>query len=238
MKEFFLPYFMDRTENVDMLVFHCSAFSADKVLYYLNEYKCSCHYLIDENAEVIKVVDESKAAQHAGMGYWRGFKGGFNNRSIGIEICNMSLGQEAYDEKQIDVLSILAQDIIQRYNILPQNVVGHSDIAPLRKADPGKAFPWQKLANQGVGLWYNLSDAQRVSEKDVLKLLASIGYDVSSLEAVQASAYAFCRRFLPKYVKTDKDIAHLVDNILPDDFNFMLEEDFLTVLKAVSYCYK
>lgn len=100
MKEQLLPYFEERTTPVDMIVLHASAFPAEKLLYYLDYYKCSCHYVLDENAELIKVCGEEKCAFHAGKGYWRGAEKSVNQRSIGIEICNMSLGQHAYDENR------------------------------------------------------------------------------------------------------------------------------------------
>lgn len=238
MKEYLLPYFEDRTAEVDMLVFHCSAFPAEKVLYYLNEYKCSCHYILDEKAELVKVVDETKAAQHAGAGFWRGSDASVNARSIGIEICNETLGQEPYSEEQIAKLIPFAQKLIRKYNLKAQNIVGHSDIAPLRKADPGKAFPWKRLAREGIGLWYQPRNAEKVSEEDAAKLLKSIGYDTRSDEAILASAYAFCRHFLPQYVQTDSDVAHLVDHILPNGFDFIAEDKFMQTLKAVAYSYK
>ena len=102
MKEQLLPYFEERTTPVDMIVLHASAFSAEKLLYYLDYYKCSCHYVLDENDELIKVCGEDKCAFHAGKGYWRGAEKSDNQRSLGIEICNMSLGQHAYDEILID----------------------------------------------------------------------------------------------------------------------------------------
>lgn len=238
MKEYLLPYFEERTSEVDMLVFHCSAFPAENLLSFLNDYKCSCHYILDENAELIKVVDETKAAQHAGAGFWRGNDTSINARSIGIEICNSSLGQKAYNEAQIAKLIPFVHKLIRKYNFAPQNIVGHSDIAPLRKADPGKAFPWKHLAREGIGLWYQPRNAEKMPEDDAAKLLKIIGYDVRSDEAILASAYAFCRHFLPQFVHTDLDTAHLVDHILPNDFSFITEDKFMQTLKAVAYSYK
>lgn len=237
MKEQLLPYFEERKTPVDMIVLHASAFPAEKLLYYLDYYKCSCHYVLDENAELIKVCGEEKCAFHAGKGYWRGAEKSVNQRSIGIEICNMSLGQHPYDEKQIDKLIPFCRKLVRKYAIPLCNVVGHSDVAPARKADPGPAFPWKRLAREGLGLWYEPKNAAKMAEDDTARLLSIIGYDTASEEAVRASAYAFCRRFLPQFVQLDEDVAHLVDNVLPDEFGFMAETKFKQVLKAAAYSY-
>lgn len=221
-----------------MLVLHASAFPADKVLYYLDYYKCSCHYIMDLDGTLIKVAEESKSAQHAGKGYWRGSDESINARSIGIEICNLSLGQKPYEEYQIEKLIPFCQKLVRKYNIPACNVVGHSDVAPLRKPDPGLAFPWKRLAKEGLGLWYQPRNAAKVAENDTAVLLAGIGYDTRSEEAIKASAYAFCRHFLPQYVAFDEEPGHLVDNILPQNFDFMGEDKFLQTLKAVAYSYR
>lgn len=238
MREMLLPYFEERGTTVDMLVLHSSAYVADELLKWLDFYKCSCHYILDFDGTLIKVVDESKAAQHAGRGFWRGEERSFNARSIGIEICSPTLGQEAFAACQIEKLIPFCQKLIRKYQIPAVNVVGHSDIAPQRKADPGKAFPWKQLAREGIGLWYQPKNAAKVAEKQVKNLLAIIGYDARGDDAVRASAYAFCRRFAPQFVKTDLDIAHLVEHVLPENFDFMADEKFLQILRAVAYSYK
>lgn len=236
MREHLLPFYEERGRDVDMLVIHCSAYPADKVLFYLEQYKCSCHYIIEENGTVIKVVDERFSAQHGGKGFWRGSDESINRRSIGIELCHPTLGQTPYRPEQIASLIDLIKEIMRRHHIPAVNVVGHSDAAPLRKPDPGAAFPWQQLAREGIGLWFD--KVQRLNENDVAKLLSVIGYDVRSEEAIKASAYAFCRRFLPKYVQVDENPQHLVEHVLPDDFDFMAQEDFLETLQAVAFVYK
>ena len=128
--------------------------------------------------------------------------------------------------------------IIRKYGIPAQNVVGHSDVAPLRKPDPGVGFPWKRLAKEGVGLWYQPRNAAKTEINDIAKLLAEIGYDTRDERALEASAYAFCRHFLPQYVQKDADIYHLLENILPDNFNFMQEPKFVETLKAVAWSYQ
>ena len=114
MREMLLPYFEERGTTVDMLVLHSSAYAADELLKWLDFYKCSCHYILDFDGTLIKVVDESKAAQHAGRGFWRGEERSFNSRSIGIEICSPTLGQEAFAACQIEKLIPFCQKLIRK----------------------------------------------------------------------------------------------------------------------------
>ncbi len=237
MKEHKLEHFLQRDVPIDMLVLHCSSGSGEEILRILDQRRMSAHYILDENGELIKCVDEDKSAQHAFPGFWRGSEHSPNARSIGIEISSPTLGQEAYSEKQIEKLIPFCQKIIRKYDIPAVNVVGHSDISPLRKPDPGPAFPWKRLAKEGIGLWYQPRNAAKIDCDDVAVLLAMIGYDTRSKEAVEASAYAFCRRFLPQYVQKVDDVFYLVEHILPENFRFMQEDKFLQTLKAVAYSY-
>ena len=238
MKKELSEYYDERDTQIDMLVLHCSAQTGTEMLKVLNELKLSVHYILDENGELIQCVPEEKRAWHAGKGYWRGSEASLNSRSIGIEISSPSLGQEAYSEAQINKLIPFCKKIIRKYGIPAQNVVGHSDVAPLRKPDPGVGFPWKRLAKEGVGLWYQPRNAAKTEINDIAKLLAEIGYDTRDERALEASAYAFCRHFLPQYVQKDADIYHLLEDILPDNFNFMQEPKVVETLKAVAWSYQ
>ncbi len=236
MKKMLLPHVNERKTPVEMLVLHATAHNSEDAVKCLNENELSCHYVVGQKGEIIQVADEDKRAWHAGVAYWRGVDSDLNSRSIGIEVCSMSLGQEAFAEEQIKSLIALCQGIIKRYSINAKNVVGHSDIAPLRKPDPGFAFPWQRLSQEGIGLWYD--NNLMLKENDITILLKTIGYDTRSSGVVRASAYAFCRHFLPEYVQKIDDVSYLVENVLPSDFSFMKEDKFLKVLKAVAFAYK
>lgn len=238
MKEMILPFSSERLAPIDMLVIHSNAFSGEKLVEIFNENHVSSHYILDDDATLIKVVEEAKSAHHAGEGFWRGSCESINNRSIGIEICNSSLGQEPYSENQIVKLIAFARKLVRKYNIPACNIVGHSDVAPLRKADPGLAFPWKRLAREGLGLWYEPKNSVKMAENDIVKLLDIIGYDTRGEEAIQASAYAFCRRFLPQFVSVVPNVSWLVDHVLPENFDFMENEKFLQILKAVAYSYQ
>ncbi|MDR1025780.1 MAG: N-acetylmuramoyl-L-alanine amidase [Lactobacillus sp.] len=234
MKEHLLENYSERKFPISLLVLHCSAYGTEENIKIFNECGVSSHYIIDFNAETTRLVKEENRAFHAGSGFWRGISDDLNSRSIGIEVCHKTLGQSAFPQKQIQVLIDLCREIIDRYNIRPENIIGHSDLAPARKADPGHFFPWAQLADSDIGLWYNLKNADKINSRNIAELLAIIGY---STENVEASSYAFCRRFLPEYVQTQADILHLVDNVLPDDFSFMKEDKFLRTLKSVAYEY-
>lgn len=110
----------------------------------------SSHYLITENGHIIQMVDEEKRAWHAGLSSWEG-QTDINSCSIGIEIQHTGDVSIAYPDEQITALLSLLEDILSRYQIFPQHILGHSDVAPGRKVDPGSHFPWAKLAEKGYG---------------------------------------------------------------------------------------
>ncbi|MCZ4351061.1 N-acetylmuramoyl-L-alanine amidase [Roseovarius aestuarii] len=112
--------------------------------------KVSCHYVIGEDGRLWQLVDERMRAWHAGLGEW-GAVGEVNSRSIGIELANQ--GQQPFPEPQMAVLEALMRAIMVRWNIPPERVIGHSDMAPNRKDDPGPHFDWRRLALQGLAVW-------------------------------------------------------------------------------------
>ena len=231
-------HFNERKTPISMLVFHSSAFDVEKAIKSYDDAEVSAHYLIGYDGTLVHCVDENNRAWHTGVAYWRGTENDLNSSSIGIEVLHPTLGQTPFDEAQIEKLVHFCKKIIKKHNITPENIVGHSDISPLRKPDPGLAFPWKRLAKEGIGLWYQIKNADKVLENNVETLLKSIGYDTRTKEATIASAYAFCRHFLPEYVTVDNNIQHLLDNVLPENDEFMKEAKFLKTLKAVSYSYQ
>ena len=230
----FLPYFDERPQQppeIKALVLHCSAYSAPDMIKVLEERELSSHYIIDTEGKIYQLVPEKKRAWHAGQSWWRGMHM-LNQYSVGIELSSPDMGQSDYAAKQIRTLLKLSRQIIRHYQIPATNVVAHSDIAPTRKPDPGKSFPWQYLATKGVGLWYDLADAAKIEENDVPMLLQRIGYDTSNLAA---ASYAFCRHFAPQAVSEIADIKSLEENVFPPDF--VLPDEYLPILKACAYRY-
>ena len=110
----------------------------------------SAHWLIDRDGSAEPLVDEALRAWHAGAGEWAG-QGDVNSRSVGIELQNT--GAEPFPEPQMAALERLLTGILARWDIAPQGVIAHSDMAPLRKSDPGARFDWQRLARQGLSVW-------------------------------------------------------------------------------------
>ncbi|MFC3395895.1 N-acetylmuramoyl-L-alanine amidase [Brenneria rubrifaciens] len=159
--------------RIRFLVIHYTAENLPTSLDILTNHQVSSHYLIPASPHLEKgkpvawhLVPESQAAWHAGAGGWRGFTH-LNNASIGIELENPGYRQTLigphwtpFASAQIALLTAIARSIVARYQIAPQNVVAHSDIAPLRKQDPGPLFPWKALAQAGIGAW---PDEARVS---------------------------------------------------------------------------
>lgn len=151
------PNFDDRTLPISLLILHYTGMETGKVaLERLRDpdAKVSAHYLVEEDGRIYRLVDEEKRAWHAGVSEWRG-ETNINSASIGIEIVNggHEFGLPEFPDTQINAVITLSKDIINRREILPSSVLGHSDIAPARKQDPGENFPWSGLAAAGIGLW-------------------------------------------------------------------------------------
>jgi N-acetylmuramoyl-L-alanine amidase len=162
------------------------------------ESRVSCHYLIAEDGQIVRMVPEARRAWHAGRSWWRGVTD-INSASIGIEIVNPGheLGYPPFPDEQIDALIPLLSGIKERYGITRGNIVGHSDIAPQRKQDPGELFPWGRLAKLRLALprpAKNLMDP-RWTDGGFLLALERFGYDVSDK---LAAVVAFQRRFRPE----------------------------------------
>ena len=190
------PNFDERKAPVEMLVLHYTGMeTAQKALDRLRDpaAKVSAHYVIDEDGEIYSLVAEDKRAWHAGVSSWNG-KTDINSRSVGIEIVNPGheFGYRPFPDKQIQSVIRLSGEIVKRQAIDLKSIVGHSDIAPTRKTDPGELFPWKKLAENGIGLW---TDDFIAPEKSVAEMLSAIGYDTSD---EQAALTAFQRRFYPE----------------------------------------
>ena len=150
------PNHNERTGEVSLLLLHYTGMtSGEEALQRLCDPRAevSAHYVVDEDGTILQLVPESRRAWHAGRSYWKGERD-INSRSIGIEIVNPGHenGYRPFPEAQVAAVTELARDICARHEIAPQNVLGHSDVAPERKEDPGELFPWDRLALAGVGL--------------------------------------------------------------------------------------
>lgn len=157
-----------QSSRARFLVLHYTVANTPSSIKILTEQQVSSHYLLTDEAtpKIYRLVDENRAAWHAGNSSWKNFTQ-LNNSSIGIEIVNAGWKDTPtgrvyapFPQAQMDALIPLLKDIVGRHGIAPENVLGHSDIAPLRKQDPGPQFPWQRLAQEGLIVW---PDAARVA---------------------------------------------------------------------------
>jgi N-acetylmuramoyl-L-alanine amidase len=162
------------------------------------EAKVSAHYVVEEDGTIWRLVEENRRAWHAGVSCWRGQRD-VNSRSIGIEIVNPGheWGYRDFPPAQMQAVARLSRAILARHPIPPRNVVGHADVAPLRKQDPGERFDWRWLAAQGVGLWPSAA-GDAVSAAQAPALLARYGYDPDT--DLAAVVTAFQRHFVPRQV--------------------------------------
>ena len=203
------PNFDARELPVSMIVLHYTGMeSAQAAIDRLRdpEAKVSAHYLVDEDGRILQLVDERHRAWHAGRSHWRGVTD-VNSASIGIEIVNPGheFGYRPFPEAQMSSLIPLVADIKERHAITRGNVVGHSDVAPARKQDPGELFNWNALARLRLALprpTRNLVDPGW-PDAGFMLALERFGYDVNDAEA---AVTAFQRRFRPELVDGEIDM--------------------------------
>ena len=197
------PNFDERKLPVSMIVLHYTGMpDAEGALARLTsaEAAVSAHYLVTERGQIMRLVDEEHRAWHAGKGYWRGITD-INSASVGIEVVNPGheFGYRNFPAEQMASVIPLVAEIKARHGISRGNVVGHSDVAPSRKEDPGELFPWWDLAKRRLALpspSTNLLDPLW-TDAGFLLALERFGYDVSDK---QKAVIAFQRRFRPDLI--------------------------------------
>jgi N-acetylmuramoyl-L-alanine amidase len=185
------PNFNERKPNF-VVIHHTSDDTVDQALRTLASPArgVSAHYLIGRDGTIIQLVDERARAWHAGESKW-GADTDINSASLGIELDNN--GSEAFAEAQISALLRLLADIRERYHIPAANFLGHADVAPKRKTDPSRYFPWKRLADQGFGLWCDAPVAPPAAF-DATAALRALGYDTGD---ASAAIRAFKLHFAP-----------------------------------------
>jgi N-acetylmuramoyl-L-alanine amidase len=183
------PNFDERRPNF-VILHQTTNDNAERALRTLSDplKKVSAHYLVGSDGAIVQLVDERARAWHAGESFWGG-QSDLNSASIGIELDNN--GEEPFAAAQITALLELLADLKQRYRIPAANFVGHGDVAPGRKVDPSRHFPWKLLAERGFGLWCD-SPAPAPTEFDARQALQTLGY---SLADADAAARAFRRHW-------------------------------------------
>ena len=197
--------------NIRFLILHYTGMQSARVS--LNRLKnpkskVSCHYFVDRNGKVCRMVEDNKTAWHAGKSKWKHFNN-LNKYSIGIEIQNKGhyINYQNFTKKQIFSLIQLIKKLLKKYKIKKENVLGHSDIAPLRKLDPGEKFPWKFLSKKGVANWFRKYKYKKLDydfktrRKIFFKNIYKIGYRFFNLSKQSKKdrkiILAFQRRYLP-----------------------------------------
>lgn len=170
------------------------------------KYQVSCHYLINRNGKIFRMVEDKYIAWHAGKSKWKKFVS-LNKNSIGIELVNKGhkFGYQKFSNVQILSLVKLCKILKKKYAIKKENFLGHSDIAPLRKTDPGEKFPWQRLSKHKLGVWYkNIGRNFKVDKKNknvlFFKYLHKLGYRYFSLSKRTSEDKKIIKSFQQHYV--------------------------------------
>ena len=205
------------SKNIRFLIFHYTGMRKEsEAIGRLTDFKSkvSSHYLIKNNGEIVTLVPELYISWHAGVSYWKNFQS-LNKNSIGIEISNPghNFNYKNFSKKQIKSILLLSKYLIKKFKIKRQNILGHSDIAPNRKKDPGEKFPWEYLFKNKIGLWHNLDKRilskyrnlkiSNLEKKLFYKNILKIGYSeknfknskLKRVQCVKILIKAFQRRF-------------------------------------------
>ena len=233
MKKFFnyspnFDYNKRKSKQIKFLIFHYTGMrkESDAIKKLTNiQSEVSSHYLIKKNGDIVVMVPDLYVAWHAGKSFWKSFKS-LNKNSIGIEISNP--GHENsyinFSKKQIQSILYLSKSLMKKYKIQSSNILGHSDIAPFRKKDPGEKFPWKYLAKFRIGKWHSLSNKilkkNRMKkiyineEKIFYKSLFKIGYSKKILNK-KTLVSAFQRRFRQELIngKIDQESLLISQNL-------------------------
>ena len=206
-----------RKNQIKFIIFHYTGMKSEKAaIKRLADFKSevSCNYFITKNGEIITMVPDLYIAWHAGKSLWKKYQS-LNKYSIGIEIANPGHrhGYKRFSNSQIKSLTKLSRFLIKKYKINLKNILGHSDIAPDRKKDPGEKFPWEYLAKKNIGFWHNLNKKLLYKNRKIkidsnqkkifIKNLIKIGYPIQKSKKLEPSSEknlkvitkAFQRRF-------------------------------------------
>ena len=227
-----------KTNQIKFLIFHYTGMKTEKAaIDRLTDIKSrvSAHYLIKQNGEIITLVPDLYTAWHAGKSVWKNYSS-LNKDSIGIEIVNPGhdINYKKFSKIQLAALVRLSKFLIKKYRINSKNILGHSDIAPERKKDPGEKFPWKLLSKKKIGYWHNLNQNELLKNRNLktsskeknlfLTNLFKIGYqkkflynsNFNRISFDQIISKAFQRRFRPEIVngKIDQECLLISQNLV------------------------
>ena len=227
-----------KTNQIKFLIFHYTGMKTEKAA--INrltdiESRVSAHYLIKQNGEIITLVPDLYTAWHAGKSVWKNYSS-LNKDSIGIEIVNPGhdINYKKFSKIQLAALVKLSKFLIKKYKINSKDILGHSDIAPERKKDPGEKFPWKLLSKEKIGYWHNLNQNELIKNRNLktsskeknlfLTNLFKIGYqknflynsNFNHIRFDQIISKAFQRRFRPEIIngKIDQECLLISQNLV------------------------
>ena len=227
-----------KTNQIKFLIFHYTGMKTEKAA--INrltdiESRVSAHYLIKQNGEIITLVPDLYTAWHAGKSVWKNYTS-LNKDSIGIEIVNPGhdINYKKFSKIQLAALVRLSKFLIKKYKINSKDILGHSDIAPERKKDPGEKFPWKLLSKEKIGYWHNLNQNELIKNRNLktsskeknlfLTNLFKIGYqkkflynsNFNRIRFDQIISKAFQRRFRPEIIngKIDQECLLISQNLV------------------------
>ena len=234
MKNFYSPNFNKKKRligSIKLVIIHYTGMQSEResIKRLCNPlFKVSAHYLINQSGKIFKLVEDEQIAWHAGKSRWKKYNN-LNKDSIGIELVNKGhqYGYTSFKKKQILTLVKLCKILKKKYKIKTKNFLGHSDIAPLRKIDPGEKFPWEILSRKKIGIWHDFKSNSlkkyrklKVSKKEVKKfkkLLIRIGYffPKNKTESFTRVTKAFQRHFRKELINgiLDKECLIIADNL-------------------------
>ncbi|MFC0821311.1 N-acetylmuramoyl-L-alanine amidase [Moraxella marmotae] len=241
-----------QSQRIEYLVLHYTAENDANSLAVLTQGEVSSHYLISsgDTVRVYQLVDDDKKAWHAGVSHFRG-KSSLNDISIGIEIVNDGVASAyrghrgylpnqayvAYGDEQIRQLAKLLRSLSDKYDIAPENIVGHSDIAPSRKIDPGAKFPWEYLyRNYGIGAWYDETD-----KADFLDKLTDADLDTANVPSIKAQLrhYGYQINDNGEWDKASQDVVYAFQlHFRPDNPTGVMDAETLAILQALNKKYR
>jgi len=193
------------------------------------KFKVSSHFVINRNGKIYRLVKDTHIAWHAGKSCWGKYKN-INKDSIGIELVNKGhhFGYESFKKQQLLSLIKICKKLIKKYKIKKENIVGHSDISPLRKIDPGEKFPWKKLSNNGIGIWHfcnnylliknrSVKNYKKTEKINFIKNLKKIGYRFPNKKksVLKKIVYAFQRHYRKELINgiIDKECLLIAENL-------------------------
>jgi N-acetylmuramoyl-L-alanine amidase len=216
--KFLIIHYTGMQSEVESIIRLCSSKS-----------KVSSHFLINQKGKIYRLVQDNQIAWHAGKSCWGKYKN-LNKNSIGIELVNKGhkFGYTNFKKKQLSSLIKVCRNLVTKYKIKKQNIIGHSDIAPLRKIDPGEKFPWKQLAKRKIGIWHNLKPnflknfrkIKILTKQDKAKFaknLNSIGYCFSNNKksSISKTVKAFQRHYRQELINglMDKECLIIAENL-------------------------